>query len=88
MARLVEAPAGGLTLRLAALAAGIHPATACRWQRRSPVVARAMSLAAADAHQRRRLTRPLRPWVRSHPTCPLCGSAVEGRTTAESLAVA
>ena len=41
-------------LRRAAAAADIHPATACRWLRQSPVVAAAMRLAAEAADERRR----------------------------------
>jgi hypothetical protein len=77
--RLVEARAAGATLRQAAAAAQIHPATACRWRLASPVVAAALRLAGEAARERRRLTRPTRPWVRWHPACPACGAAVEVR---------
>ena len=80
--RLVAARAAGATLRRAAVAAGIHPATACRWRLRSPVVAAALRAAAAAARLRRRLTRTTRPWVRWHPSCPECGGPVEVRTRA------
>jgi hypothetical protein len=78
--RLVDARAGGATLRRAAAAAGVHPATACRWRLGSPVVAAALRLAVEAARQRRRLTRVCRPWVNCHPSCPACAAAVEIRT--------
>ena len=81
--RLVEARAGGATLRQAAEAAGVHPGTACRWRLRSPVVAAALRMAVDAARERRRLTRATRPWVRWHPSCPACGGAVEVRQDRE-----
>jgi hypothetical protein len=80
---ILVALAAGRTLRQAAAAGGVHVATLCRWQARSPAVAGALALARQQALRPRRppadpqLLYQQRPNVPWHPRCPHCGWGVE-----------
>jgi hypothetical protein len=67
---------GGATLRQAAAAAGVHVATLCRWQARSPALAEALEEARREAWGRRSPRNRLRPHVPWDRRCPLCGANV------------
>ena len=66
----------GLTLRVVACMMGVHVATLCRWQKRSPELHAAFDRAAEQAREcRRRAPRP-RPAVYWRKDCPLCRARV------------
>ena len=50
----LRARAAGLTLRVVARLLGVHVATLCRWQERSPELRAALDRAAEEARERRR----------------------------------
>src|SRR5215472_10648030 len=79
--RLLEAREAGATLSQAAAAAGVHVATACRWQARDRLLREALAYAGDLARRRRYLaSRSVRrPSVPCHPSCPECGASVEVR---------
>ena len=76
---LLRARRAGLTLRLAAAAAGVHVATVCRWQARDPELRQALAEAAREARRRRPAKGP-RPLVRWRRNCPQCKARVVVRT--------
>jgi hypothetical protein len=80
VAALLEARRAGATLRDAALDAGVHVATVCRWQRADPGLKRALDQAAQEARANREA--PRRPGVRWHRDCPACKARVVVRTAA------
>lgn len=79
--RIVAGSRAGLTLALACAAAGVHVATACRWQNRDPVFAAALRAAARDCRIERYLRTPLPSrTVRWRADCPVCRAKVVVRT--------
>jgi hypothetical protein len=78
---LLSARESGATLRQSAAAAGVHVATVCRWQARSPELHRLLHDAEVDArrakYRERRCWRPRVPWRND---CPQCGSTLQIRT--------
>ena len=85
--KLLTARAGGNTLRGSAAVAGIDKATAYRWRLAAAILDVALRLAEEAARDRRRLARPVRPWVACHPSCPECECKVEVRSSAGSWCV-
>jgi hypothetical protein len=79
---LLRARRGGLTLRQAAAAAGVHVATVCRWQARSTILKRALAHAAEEARGRPRPPPGPRPRVRWRTDCPECKARVVVRSAA------
>ena len=94
VAAVVAGRRAGLTLAGASVAAGVHVATACRWQASDQTFARALHAAALDAARERYAARAAqcppraalanRPSVRNravpvHPCCPVCRSLAETR---------
>ncbi len=81
VAALLRARRAGATLRQAAAAAGVHVATVCRWQARSPELHRLLHEADREARREKYMSRPRGcprvPWRRD---CPDCGAAVEVRS--------
>jgi hypothetical protein len=76
----------GATLREAATAAGVHVATACRWQAHDPELREALAEAHRQAQVRHhRLTWWPRPRVPWRDDCPLCHAQVVVRTAPGKL---
>jgi hypothetical protein len=73
----------GLTLRQAAALVGVHVATVCRWQTNDA----AFRAALVDAREQWRKERPrkVRPTVKVHPDCPVCGSSVKVLAAGEGI---
>jgi hypothetical protein len=81
VARACNVRVAGGTLREAAVAAGVHVATLCRWQAASPAVRELLKDAAAKGRPRKgRSPREPRPQVRWHRDCPMCRLPVVVRT--------
>jgi hypothetical protein len=78
---LLSARAGGATLREAATAAGVHVATACRWQSRNPQL-RQLLADLARKHRAQSDPREPRAHVPWRRDCPLCKARVVVRTAA------
>ncbi|HYH64581.1 MAG TPA: hypothetical protein VD866_07800 [Urbifossiella sp.] len=90
---MIAARRAGLTLARASASAGLHVATACRWQRSDPAFAAALrSAEAAAAVDRYAAAAPeaepesdpfggvrRRPRVEVHRDCPACGRPTEVR---------
>ncbi len=78
---IVSGRRAGLTLVLACEVAGVHVATACRWQIADPVFAEALRVASRDHKIDHYLTTPLPertvPW---RTDCPQCRARVVIRT--------
>jgi hypothetical protein len=66
----------GVSLRLAAAAAGVHVATVCRWQNRDPALRQALREAAQEGRE----PEEPRPSVRWRRDCPLCRAKVVVRS--------
>jgi hypothetical protein len=78
--RILDALNEGLSLRKAAKVAGIHVATACRWQNQSQDVDRQFHYMADLGRKLRFARKPYsKPTVLTHPDCPRCGRPVEVR---------
>ncbi len=79
--RIVAGRRVGMTLVAACAAAGVHAATACRWQCTDPAFAQALRAAAWEYRIGRYLANPLParavPWRRD---CPECRARVVIRT--------
>src|SRR5262245_25232242 len=76
---VLTARLAGATLREAAAVAGVHVATLCRWQQRSPALKEGLREAAEEARQRRGRADPGRPPVSWRKDCPLCRARVAVR---------
>jgi hypothetical protein len=77
---LLKAREDGSSLRQAAAAAGVHVATVCRWQNRSPALLDELRAAERIAWSRKHSLRPhVRPRVPWRTDCPTCGAAIEVR---------
>ena len=81
---LVQVRRDGGTLRQAAIAAGVHVATVCRWQARDQELRQALADAAEEACLRRSQGGPRRhvTWRRD---CPMCKARVVVRTARGKL---
>ena len=79
---LLQARAAGFTLRQAAQRAGVHVATACRWQNRDPALRAALEEARQSAREAELLlfAGEGRPAVRWRRDCPHCRARVVVRT--------
>ncbi len=77
---LVQARAGGLTLREAAAGAGVHVATVCRWQKRDTGLKAALKRVTREAWFHLAAPDESRRSVRWHRDCPLCKARVVVRT--------
>ncbi len=77
-AAIVAARRAGLTLVRASAAAGVHVATACRWQAADRQFASTLKDAEHEAHIVRRRARCTPPQsVPFHSSCPVCWSGAE-----------
>jgi hypothetical protein len=82
---LLQSRRFGATLREAAIAAGVHVATVCRWQKRDPGLREELKRAAKLARFRAAPPDQPRPHVRWHRDCPLCKARVVVRTAKPEL---
>ena len=69
----------GSTLCRAARAAGVHPATLCRWRQADGLLAVQFANAFAAGRAARARRPRLRPVVRIRSTCPDCGATLAAR---------
>jgi hypothetical protein len=73
---LAQARHAGLTLRQAAVKAGVHVATVCRWQKRDPAIKQWLQQATEAGKAERQKTPPERPGVYWRKDCPECKARV------------
>jgi hypothetical protein len=81
---LLRGRRAGATLRQAAVMAGVHVATVCRWQKRDPAMRQALADAAKEGRRLRSPKGP-RPQVRWRRDCPLCKARVVVRAAPGKL---
>lgn len=74
---VIQARRRGLTLKWAAILAGVHVATVCRWQAKDPAFREALAEAAREARAKKARTRTHVRWRRD---CPECKAKVVVRT--------